>query len=301
MYKQISYILSIMIILLLGAFFYVKFCCTEYHQEKRKLISPKKEEKNTSYNYAFQLIGGSFNYSCDTNFNFNKEEFHSIKPVNKDIDTGIEKLKLYFEKNPNGRVIITGYALTREKNTSAFPSLGYARANEVKNYFITKGVAPNRFEIKGKLSDEWNTNKTTLLGPIKYTITNNQITAKAQDWKAKKEDINANPLIFYFNPNQSEITLNEQERQRISDLTQYLDNVPDAIINCIGYTDNTGDSYINIKLGQDRADFAKNYLIKNGINPSKIQTLSKGSDEPIADNLTPEGKAKNRRTVINLK
>ena len=300
MSKQISYILGILIILLLGSFFYAKSCCIECQPTQDNQFTPRVEKKTESKNNRFQLIGKEFNYSCEKNFNFYREEFHTIKPIAKEIDAGIERLKHYFEKNPNGRLIITGYALKDEKNHSAYPNLGFARANNIKNYFTIKGLAANRFEINGKLIDEWNTKETILLGPVNYSITNNQISSKAQDWKAKKEEINTNPLILYFNPNESEIALNEQERQRIVDLTEYLDNVPNTNIYCTGYTDITGDKYINIQLGQERADFAKDYLIKNGISPSRIQTLSKGSDEPIADNLTPEGKARNRRTVITI-
>ena len=81
----------------------------------------------------------------------------------------------------------------------------------------------------------------------------------------------------------------------------YLDNIQNATLECIGYTDNSGDQYMNIQLGLDRANFIKDYLVKNGIAENRITASSKGPDEPIADNLTPEGRAKNRRTIIVLK
>jgi OOP family OmpA-OmpF porin len=56
----------------------------------------------------------------------------------------------------------------------------------------------------------------------------------------------------------------------------------------------------NTQLGQNRADFAKEYLAKNGISADRIISSSKGPDEPIADNATTEGKAKNRRTVVTI-
>ena len=72
------------------------------------------------------------------------------------------------------------------------------------------------------------------------------------------------------------------------------------IANIVGHTDNTGQRETNMRLGQERADFAKAYLMRNGIPENRINATSKGSDEPIASNATEEGKAKNRRTVITL-
>ena len=61
-----------------------------------------------------------------------------------------------------------------------------------------------------------------------------------------------------------------------------------------------GSRTTNIKLGQERADFAKQYLINNGISDAKIKTSSQGPDSPIASNTTDEGRSKNRRTVVTL-
>jgi len=108
-------------------------------------------------------------------------------------------------------------------------------------------------------------------------------------------------LILYFSANQHHINLSTDQRQKIAELSRYVDNVPNAKIICIGHTDSSGDRNVNMELGQERADFAKEYLIKNGIPENKIESSSKGPDEPISDNITPEGKAENRRTVVSLK
>ncbi len=298
MSKQVFYILGILATILTGAFLYPKFCCQDCHKIP---IPPIQSKVTKGMNNHFNLSSSEFNYTCSGNFNFSLNSFNYIKPIDNCVNDGIDKLKAYFDKNPNGRLLITGYALKTEKNTSAFPNLGFARANDIKNYFISKGIPSNRFDINGELKDIWDLDSDTLLGPLNYTITNNQTSAKAQDWDAIKEEMNADPLILYFNTNQSEINLNKEERLRITELARYLDNVPDAKINSVGHTDGTGDRNVNIQLGLERAEFAKDYLAKNGINGNRIESSSKGPDEPIADNLTPEGKAKNRRTEITLK
>jgi OmpA-OmpF porin, OOP family len=201
------------------------------------------------------------------------------------------------------KLVITGYALNSEKNTSAFPNLAIARANDLKTYFISKGIASDRFELKGEMRDAWKQSADTLLGPADFRIMQGEeVTTETKvDWAAKKAAINANPLILYFNSNQSEINLTPAERQKVADLVNYLDNVSGSELSAVGHTDGSGDRDLNIKLGLNRADFAKEYLIKNGVAGDKIGTASKGPDEPIADNNTAEGKAKNRRTVVTIK
>lgn len=300
MSKQTSYLLGIALTLLLGSWLYSKYCCS-CHNEKANTNTSIVSVSNDNTNTSFTLNGAGFEYSCEKNFNFATESFNHENPVEGCIDEGITKLKSFFDKNPNGKLTITGYCLSSEKNTSAFPNLGFARANDVKNYFISKGLPSNRFDINGEIKNNWKTENKNLIGPVIYSVTNDILDSKGEDWEALKEKMTANPLVLYFNTNQTEINLTEEERQKVADLARYIDNVPSAKISCVGHTDNIGDRNVNIQLGQGRADFAKDYLVKNGISDTKIETSSKGPDEPIADNLTPEGKAQNRRTVVTLK
>lgn len=75
----------------------------------------------------------------------------------------------------------------------------------------------------------------------------------------------------------------------------------DSKITIIGHTDNTGNYDLNKSLSEQRANSVVDYLTSRGINHSRIQlTSGKGSDEPIASNLTADGRAKNRRVQITL-
>ncbi len=94
--------------------------------------------------------------------------------------------------------------------------------------------------------------------------------------------------------------LTVEQRQKFEKISKYLDKVESATCHAIGHTDNQGDRNANIRLGQERADFAKSYLINNGISAAKIVSYSKGSDDPIASNETKEGRRQNRRTIVTL-
>jgi OOP family OmpA-OmpF porin len=67
-----------------------------------------------------------------------------------------------------------------------------------------------------------------------------------------------------------------------------------------GYTDDSGDAAYNQQLSEKRAEAVKAELVANGANPDKISTVGHGEDNPIADNSTREGRAKNRRVEIKV-
>lgn len=81
-----------------------------------------------------------------------------------------------------------------------------------------------------------------------------------------------------------------------------MDHVKDAKLDVEGHTDNTGDRANNMELSKDRANFARDYLIRNGgISTTRMDVDGFGPDKPIATNKTDEGKAQNRRVEVTLK
>lgn len=69
----------------------------------------------------------------------------------------------------------------------------------------------------------------------------------------------------------------------------------------IGHTDNVGTDEYNMELGERRAQSIKNYFGDMGVSATKSKTVSMGEKEPVDDNRTSEGRAKNRRTEITIK
>jgi len=67
-----------------------------------------------------------------------------------------------------------------------------------------------------------------------------------------------------------------------------------------GYTDNSGSTNHNIELSRHRAKAVMNALIDYGIKLTRLTAIGMGSKNPIADNTTPEGRAKNRRIELEL-
>ncbi|WP_244160841.1 OmpA family protein [Flavobacterium defluvii] len=250
----------------------------------------------------FVLNGSEFEFKTNENFKFLKNNAAIIQPISDSISIGIEKLNTFLVSNPKQKIIITGYAASEEKNTTQFENLGLARANEVKNFFVAKGLAASQFEVKGEIVSSWKTISDTLIGLVEYKFEILHAVSTANgDWSVLKDKINTNPLILHFNTNKSNFNLNNEEDQKLSDIIKYLENIKNASVLIVGHSDNVGNREMNIALAQKRAEFSKSYLIKNGIGAARIDIESKGPDEPVGDNATTEGRASNRRTVITIK
>lgn len=80
-----------------------------------------------------------------------------------------------------------------------------------------------------------------------------------------------------------------------------LSNDPALLVRIVGHTDSTGSDAINNPLSVDRAQSVRDYLGARGVQPTRIETSGRGSHEPIADNGSDAGRAKNRRVEIFLR
>jgi OmpA-OmpF porin, OOP family len=104
----------------------------------------------------------------------------------------------------------------------------------------------------------------------------------------------------FFDTNKATFRKEAQpELEKISQRVRGISSV--EAIQVTGFTDNTGASDYNQKLSEARASTVKDFLVKNGIDPSKITILGKGASDPVADNSTKEGRAKNRRVEVMVK
>ena len=77
-----------------------------------------------------------------------------------------------------------------------------------------------------------------------------------------------------------------------------LNQNPVTTVRIIGHTDNRGSDAVNNPLSVNRADATRDYLVTRGVALNRIAIDGRGSREPIADNSTAEGRAKNRRVEI---
>lgn len=86
----------------------------------------------------------------------------------------------------------------------------------------------------------------------------------------------------------------------LDSLAAFLLTETEYSIEIRGHTDNSGDESMNRGLSERRAEAVANYLVKKGVASSRVSYAGLGSAKPVADNSTPEGRAKNRRVEYIL-
>ena len=87
----------------------------------------------------------------------------------------------------------------------------------------------------------------------------------------------------------------------IARVAQILNNYPNSTISVEGHTDSKGSDEYNMTLSEKRAHSVRDQLVNNGVNPARITTIGYGKTQPIDDNTTEIGRAKNRRVVVYIR
>lgn len=105
-----------------------------------------------------------------------------------------------------------------------------------------------------------------------------------------------NEILFDTNS----AVLSAQAGNTLLDLNKVLKKYPSNIIVVEGYTDSTGTADYNKKLSEQRAKAVYDFILNNGLKTSSISYVGYGIANPVADNSTAEGRAKNRRVQLNI-
>ncbi|MFZ4285399.1 outer membrane protein OmpA [Variovorax sp. HJSM1_2] len=94
--------------------------------------------------------------------------------------------------------------------------------------------------------------------------------------------------------------LKPEGKAKLDDLTSKIKGINLEVIIAVGHTDSVGSDAYNQKLSVRRSEAVKAYLVSKGIEKNRVYTEGKGEKQPVADNKTAEGRAKNRRVEIEV-
>ncbi|WP_374709584.1 OmpA family protein [Massilia scottii] len=86
----------------------------------------------------------------------------------------------------------------------------------------------------------------------------------------------------------------------LDDLLNKLQGMNTEVMVTVGHTDSVGSDAYNQKLSLRRAEAVKAYIVSKGVETSRVYTEGKGESQPVADNKSAEGRAKNRRVTVEV-
>ena len=102
----------------------------------------------------------------------------------------------------------------------------------------------------------------------------------------------------FFDFNKS--VIKPEGKAKLDDLVGKIKDINLEVIIAVGHTDSVGSDAYNQKLSIRRSEAVKAYLVSKGIEKNRVYTEGKGEKQPVADNKTSEGRAKNRRVEIEV-
>ncbi len=94
--------------------------------------------------------------------------------------------------------------------------------------------------------------------------------------------------------------IKSEGKAKLDDLIGKIQGINLEVIIAVGHTDSVGSDTYNQKLSVRRSEAVKAYLVSKGIEKNRVYTEGKGEKQPVADNKTAEGRAKNRRVEIEV-
>ena len=146
--------------------------------------------------------------------------------------------------------------------------LSVRRAESVKAYLVSKGVEANRVYTEGKGEKQPVAEKVTFAADV----------------------------LFDFDKS----VIKPEGRSKLDDISAKAKGVNLEVVIAIGHADSVGSDAYNQRLSVRRAESVKAYLVSKGVEANRVYTEGKGEKQPVADNKTRDGRAKNRRVEIEV-
>lgn len=211
----------------------------------------------------------------------------------------------YFTKSMNDFIISSGGHLVSdaeitkeayEANKSDMiylgedASIGYA-GQKVKTYLIRRmDASPIYIVITGD-------NNSAYLNILEIKEFEQTIKPTSAS-QIEKDLTNNGKSILNINFDTNKATLKSDGKSAVHEITLALKNNPALKISINGHTDNAGIESNNMQLSKNRALTVYNEVVSQGISKDRLQHFGFGSQKPIAENTSEEGKAKNRRVEL---
>ncbi|MBD3827062.1 MULTISPECIES: OmpA family protein [Stenotrophomonas] len=168
-----------------------------------------------------------------------------------------------------------------------------------------KRVSPGKLEINGqsvRVSGEVGNealrqqvaSDLSLASNTSYTVTN---ALKVGSQQKLLDQTLANRIIEFQS---GSAKLTPLGMRILDEMSEKMVQMGDTSFVVIGHTDNVGQRESNLALSHARAQAVKAYLVQKGIAANHLDVVGKGPDEPVADNASLDGRARNRRIEFKI-
>jgi len=215
----------------------------------------------------------------------------------------------------NGKVCTCGEGKVTVKNGKIIPSLMVKKADGTyepakkqlhPSTFKEEALEVERFDIVNGMSPSFRTDDDMVANLFFIDYLKRKVVANAPapspdaiegrpiEMNDKEKDIMKKVYEGLQFENGKDVIMTSSYAH-LNLLATMLKEQPDYKIAITGFTDNVGSAASNVILSQNRAENVKAYLVRQGVDASRISAEGYGMENPIADNSTPEGRAKNRR------
>lgn len=169
---------------------------------------------------------------------------------------------------------------------------GYNSVSKNMTIETTTG-AGKEYEFAAKL-ERIHKPEPVILAPEKKPVVEQKKEAPAFEKLEKGKIFTLNNIYF----DQSSSILKPESSTELDALAAVLSQNPSTRVEIRGHTDNVGDFDLNVKLSRERCQSVVDYLIKKGINASRLQIVGRGPIDSVVPNTTEENRKKNRRVEL---
>ena len=169
--------------------------------------------------------------------------------------------------------------------------------NKVKQGKLS--IRSTQLELIGKVSNQSDIPQTTanlqnlVQAPYRLNI---RLTVNQAEQKILDDTLKNRTIEF----ESGSVILAESGTKILDEMAVALSKVTGKKVKIIGHTDSSGDAAKNLTLSHERAAAVKNYLIGKNIPIKSLSIEGLGSNKPVADNTTSEGRKKNRRIEFEV-
>jgi outer membrane protein OmpA-like peptidoglycan-associated protein len=252
----------------------------EFYTLEFDFFATGKEDTNTAYNLYLNPTEGDRSRIW---FSQDRMDWYIMKPNGNEQIDGNKSLEDIMELNDWNH-----FALSFNKRALKV----YVNGKRIIN--IPNAKAMDWFSVETEFWEDhidYITNIRLAKGGVALYERNEQSMTAIEKAIAETGKFVTNNILFET----GKATLKPESMAEIQKVADYMKKNPGARFEVQGHTDNQGSDAINDPLSQQRAEAVVKALEGLGCDPFNLRPVGKGSHEPVADNKTEEGRAKNRR------